>query len=550
MKFRFAAARIFGLVAYALLTVFLFAFQLTPYGDKYRKLGRVQIILPFTIQGERGLIYDRNGNPLTVNVPYLKIYKACSQLSPSVVNSLIRNKDGQSEILFENIRNNRLHTKIASFKFRSHIIRELEKNNEVVQKIVGDRYYPYGTTLAPLIGCLGEDENPLGGLELIFDPLVRGKPGKVLYMRDAMGNLIKLNENMDEDPKPGKSIVTTINLLLQEFCYIALKNRIEETGASRGFVVVTNPQTGEILALASYPAFEPNNKIPSKNIAVEDPYEPGSTFKLITYTCALENKMVSLQDTINTENGKFYLFNHLIADEHPEPCMTVRDAFTYSSNIAAAKIGLMLGPEKLFKTAQKFGIGCPSGVNLPGESAPALKRPSTWGILRTANFAYGYGVMVNGIQMAMAYGAVANGGYLLTPRILKNGKRIVVRRVLQDETVNILKEMLFDVVERGTGKKARVMGIQICGKTGTAKALDPETGKYSSDAMTSSFIGFFPKDNPKYLIYVVIFEPKGPIYMRYGGEVAAPLFRQITEFIIGGYNAFVRTRTGSKNFRP
>jgi cell division protein FtsI/penicillin-binding protein 2 len=526
---------------YAFFIVYIFLLQTTPLGSKYRELGEEQTLISLPIQGERGIIYDRNGNPLVVNVPTLKIYKVKPKLTPYAVKTLYKYQGNGAQIYASKLQNGKMHTKIADFKFCSTTLQEFQNSSEVLQRIVKDRYYPYGEALAPLTGCIGEDENPLGGLELVLDSYIRGKPGKILYIRDAKGNLIKLNKNQDKDPESGKSIVTTINLTLQEFCYYALKQRIQETGASKGFVVVTNPQTGEILALAVYPSANPNDKIPSKNIAIEDPYEPGSTFKLITYASALENKIVKLSDTINTENGKYSYYNHLITDEHPHPQLSVREAFAYSSNIAAAKIGIMLGPQKLYRTAQKFGIGCPTGINLPGESAPPILKPSKWGNLRTANFAYGYGVMVNGIQMAMAYGAVANGGLLLLPRIIKQGKPIVVRRAISKELADTIKEMMRDVVVYGTGKKAEVPGLDVCGKTGTAKNLDPETGKYTSDAMTSSFIGFFPKDNPKYLIYVVIFEPKGPLYLRYGGEVAAPLFRKIAEFIAGGSDATFAT---------
>lgn len=526
---------------YAFFIVYIFLLQTTPLGSKYRELGEEQTLISLPIQGERGIIYDRNGNPLVVNVPTLKIYKVKPKLTPYAVKTLYKYQGNGAQIYASKLQNRKMHTKIADFKFCSTTLQEFQNSSEVLQRIVKDRYYPYGEALAPLTGCIGEDENPLGGLELVLDPYIRGKPGKILYIRDAKGNLIKLNKNQDKDPESGKSIVTTINLTLQEFCYYALKQRIQETGASKGFVVVTNPQTGEILALAVYPSANPNDKIPSKNIAIEDPYEPGSTFKLITYASALENKIVKLSDTINTENGKYSYYNHLITDEHPHPQLSVREAFAYSSNIAATKIGIMLGPQKLYRTAQKFGIGCPTGINLPGESAPPILKPSKWSNLRTANFAYGYGVMANGIQMAMAYGAVANGGLLLFPRIIKQGKPIVVRRAINKELADTLKEMMRDVVVYGTGKKAEVPGLDVCGKTGTAKNLDPETGNYTSDAMTSSFIGFFPKDNPKYLIYVVIFEPKGPLYLRYGGEVAAPLFRKIAEFIAGGSDATFAT---------
>ncbi|MDI6851309.1 MAG: penicillin-binding protein 2 [bacterium] len=541
MKIRAIFLNIILISIYIFYTVYVFLFQTTPLGSKYRELGTEQSLISFSLQGEGGIIYDRNGNPLVVNVPTLEIYKVRPKLTNNVIKTLLKYKSNGAQIYTTKLQNGINHTKIAEFKFRSTLLNEFRKNKEVFQRIVNDRYYPYGEVLAPVIGCVGEDENPLGGLELVLDSYIRGKPGKILFMRDAVGNLVKLSKNQDIEPEKGKSIITTINLALQEFCYLALKRRIQQTSASRGFVIVTNPQTGEILAMAVYPSKNPNEKIPSKNLAIEDPYEPGSTFKLITYASALENKIVNLSDTINTENGKFHFYNHIITDEHPSTKLTVREAFAYSSNIAAAKIGVMLGAQKLYRTAQKFGIGCPTGIILPGESAPPILKPSKWGNLRLANFSYGYGVMVNGVQMAMAYGAVANGGLLLLPKLIKDGKPMIVRRAISKELADTLKEMMRDVVLYGTGKKADVHGLEVCGKTGTAKILDPTTGTYTSNALISSFIGFFPKDNPKYLIYVVLFEPKGPVYLRYGGEVAAPLFREIAEFIAGGKDATVAT---------
>ncbi|MEO0285451.1 MAG: penicillin-binding protein 2 [candidate division WOR-3 bacterium] len=535
---------VFSVVIFSLLAVSCILLQTTPLGKSYRSEGKNQAILSLTVEGERGIIYDRNGNPLTLNVPYLKVYKIKERMSSQTIKSLYKNANEHSEIYPQNISNPKPNLKVAVYKFKTEIIPRLGENGqekEVFQKIVGDRFYPYGEILAPILGCIGEDEKPLGGLEYVLDKYIRGKPGKITYFRDALGNLIKLGDESDEDPERGKNFVTTINLPLQEFCYLALKKRISDVNASRGFVIVTDPQTGEILAMASYPSQDPNLKIPSKNIPVEDPYEPGSTFKLITYASALEHNLVTLAETISTDNGKFKIGNFVITDEHPEEKMSILDAFVFSSNIAAAKIALQLGPERLYKTASKFGFGVPTGILLPGESAPPLKKPSKWSNLLTANFGYGYGVMVNGVQMAMAYGAIANGGYLLMPRIIKSSKKTIVRKVLDKELCDTLKEMLYQVVEKGTGKKAKIQGIQICGKTGTAKTLDPKSGKYTSDAMVSSFIGFFPKDSPKYLIYIVIFEPKGPLYARFGGEVAAPLFREIAEFIIGGKDAFVRT---------
>lgn len=528
--------------------VYAFLVQLTPFGDRYRRIGS-KVKVPITINGERGIFFDRNGNPLAVNVPSIELYKTEKTLSKSTISLLMNSNKKNVDLYTKNIYNNKPYSKIATFKFYHDTIQEFSKSKEVIQRFGTGRYYIYGEAFAPLLGCLGEDEMPLGGLELTLNDYIKGKPGVIYYLRDAIGNYSKLNEKNDIPAKPGKSAILTINATLQEYCYEVLKKRIEETSAEKGFVIVTNPQTGEILALASYPANDPNKKIPSKNLAVEDPFEPGSTFKLVTYVSALENKEIFLDDSIDAENGKFKVANHTIYDEHPHSILSIREAFAYSSNVVAAKIGLKLGAYKLFKTAQKFGFGCPTGINLPGESSPSLLKPSKWSMSRTANFAYGYGVMVNGIQMAMAYGAVANGGYLLMPKIIKNGKPIVVRKVMSEGLADTLKEMLREVVKSGTGKKADIPGIEICGKTGTAKRLDPATGSYSSNAMTSSFIGFFPKDNPKYLIYIVIFDPKGPLYARYGGEVAAPLFRRIAEFLVGGENAVVRAGARSENSR-
>ena len=281
--------------------------------------------------------------------------------------------------------------------------------------------------------------------------------------------------------------------------------------------------------MVNYPSPNPNkNRIPvyPRNHAITDPYEPGSTFKVILYTLAYETGKIKPSDTVNTSPGWVKFGRYKIHDVHNLGKVSYRDALVYSSNVAASKLSLKFSPAELYEMAQRYGIGSPTGISIPGEAAGKILPLSKWTDLYKANFSFGHGVMVTGIQMAAVYGAIANGGYLIQPRIIMGQDSLprIVRRVTRRGVIDTLKSILVDVVERGTGRRARIPGIKIAGKTGTTEKVDPRTGKYSKKKSITSFIGFFPADNPEYLINVVINEPKKG---RFGGDVCAPLFKKI-----------------------
>jgi len=520
--------KIFLLIFSIVVTVNLFALQLTSMGKPYRERGVKQSLKQKTLLPERGEILDRKLHPVATSIPVLRIY----QTGNPVRSRKILSKYGIHPKRFKSRKTYFLV--IGEIPFISSPLPELKRDRHLYQEIVLKRFYPYHHIGSGIIGTMGRDR-ALGGLEYSMDFWLKGKEGVDYYYRDAKGNVLKFPQLDFKPPKKGRDLIITLDFDLEDYIYQLLKKTVEEKGAKGGFVIVTNPQTGEVLALVNYPTHDPNNAIPTKNKAIEDPYEPGSTFKIVPYTYAFMKGIISPDDSVETGEGYIVVEGKTIRDVHPLGKISFRDAIIYSSNVAASKLGLLIGPRGLYTMAQNYGIGAPTGSILQGESFRRLKKLSEWKKSYTANFAMGYGILVNGLQMAMAYGAIANGGILYAPRFILNHKEpVFIRRVMPPEIADTMKNILEDVVEKGTGRKARIPGIAICGKTGTSKVYDPSRGRYDSRRIISSFIGFFPKNDPQYLIYVVIFEPQGPPYTLYGGQIAAPLFKKIAEFLIKG----------------
>jgi cell division protein FtsI (penicillin-binding protein 3) len=395
--------------------------------------------------------------------------------------------------------------------------------------------------MAPLIGVVGRDGIGLEGVEFSFEETLRGEPGSWSLIRTCDGDKLCCPELQDEPGKPGEDLTLTIDLDLQMLCYEALAEQVTRMSAKRGFVLVTDPMNGDILALANYPSYDPedfsSDRSPIlRNRALTDPYEPGSTLKLIVYSAAYRKGFITPEDSVDTGEGTLVVQRKKIRDVHPMGKMTYREALVHSSNVATVKLALEMGPKDIYEMAREFGFGSKSEVPLRGEGCGKLKNYKSWKDVYTASFSIGYSVFVNPFQMAAAYGAVANGGELLIPRLLKNRSetdpgnekdgRHVLRRAIDQETAKLMRDILEDVVLLGTGVNAQVRGIRVAGKTGTAMIVNSKTRMYDNDLIRASFIGFFPVENPEYLIYVVIDEPdtrKG----RYGSTVAAPLFRDI-----------------------
>ncbi len=402
------------------------------------------------------------------------------------------------------------------------------------------RYYPNLTLASHLLGFAGLDARGLEGLERRYDRILRGQPHRVTLARDALGRKIHLSPVGFEGQLQGRNLILTIDKGLQYQVEKILAQTVSRYRAKGGQVVVMVPRTGEILALASLPNFNPNVffRYPRQNYrnrAITDTFEPGSTFKMFVAAAALRSRRVSLETRFDCEKGQWKLGDRVIHDAHHFDRLNLADIIKFSSNIGAAKVGQVVGAEELYRTFRDFGFGSPTGVDLPGESRGILRPPRRWRPVDLANICFGQGVAVTPLQLTAAVAAIANGGLLMRPyvvlaemdgraHLVRETQPRVLRRVLGVREARILGRMLERVTEPGgTGTRARVEGIAVAGKTGTAQKVKPGGG-YSQRDFIASFVGFAPADDPQVAVLVVIDTPRGG---HYGGQVAAPAFARI-----------------------
>ena len=395
-----------------------------------------------------------------------------------------------------------------------------------------NRYYPSGNLARSILGVVGSDKG-LTGIELLYDKVLTGQVLKREVVRDAGGRVIYQNE-VEGEAAP-MDIYLTIDQNIQFFAQEAIKRYAVKNRSDLAMALVQDPDTGHILAMATYP--EDLEKIEP----VEWVYEPGSTFKTVTVAAALEKNVVTTKDTFYCENGAWAMNSQVtIHDHEPEKTLTLSGVMERSSNIGAAKIGLKLGLENYYLYTKTFGFGTKTGLGFHGESTGILRPVEKYRPVDLAVGSYGHGIAATPLQVINAYSAVANGGQLLETRLVDRitdaagkpkfkNEPSVIRRVITKETDAILKDILVNVVNIGTGKNAGVPGYVIAGKTGTSKKIDPRTGKYITNKNVASFCGFFPADKPQYTILVILDNPK---LFYYGGETAAPAFQEIAKKII------------------
>ncbi|MDI6738863.1 MAG: penicillin-binding protein 2 [Candidatus Edwardsbacteria bacterium] len=414
---------------------------------------------------------------------------------------------------------------------------------------VSARKYPYGALAQPLLGFVNRDDQGTEGLELCYDRELRGEIGWKTRQQDAAGRLYPSLDYSAQPAKSGCDLRLTIDIDYQAIADEELRKGAEACGAVSGTVVITDPNTGEILGLACYPAFDPNLPLAGQsgkflNRAIAAQFEPGSTFKPITVAAGIDAGIIASGDIVDGENGSWQVADRRIGEAEGRQYgrITVTEAIVRSSNICLAKIGFKVGKERLYQYARAFGFGCKTGVNFLGETEGVLTRPDHWSPVNLANISFGQGVSVSVLQLCQAYGAIANRGYLLKPRLvqaIEQETRTVarwdradtVRRVIAEATGAKVVAMLRRCVEDslGTGKMARLAGWAVAGKTGTAQK--PAAGRkgYDPDKFVASFIGFMPADAPRLLVAVALDEPKKGIY---GSAVAAPVFRNIVARIV------------------
>ena len=490
------------------------------------------------IGAPRGRIFDRFGVELARSTPVDSI---------GVFPSKVANPDLAVELLAGVLRTDpfALAEKLAKPRFQW--VKRLAEPGEAERvrelRLAGlhfeqesKRYYPKGTVAAHILGAVGLDHTGLAGLEQTFEQKLRGVPGEREVQVDALGR--RYASQMIREPVPGHDLILTIDQRIQVTVEKALAGAIEETQAEAGSVVVMDPGNGDILALANWPTFDPNERVASaaglerrNNYALSHMIEPGSTFKIVTVAASLEEKLATPDEMIDCENGRIYLGSRRIRDHRPFGLLSVADVLARSSNVGVIKLGLRLTPERLYGYARRFGIGQPTGLPLPGETAGLLRPWESWHPHAIGSVAIGQEVGVSVVQMARAVSVVANGGLLVTPRVVKaivspGGIREeqeagVPERVLGPETAATMRALMERVVRQGTGRRARTPGYRVAGKTGTAQKVDPETGRYSTHKYVASFVGFAPVNSPSVLVVVVLDSPVGKYY---GGLVAAPVF--------------------------
>lgn len=423
------------------------------------------------------------------------------------------------------------------------------------------RVYPHGSLAAHVLGYVGTDAQGLGGIEMRFDRLIRGEPRRIAVERDAMGREFA-RDGLGPEPAAGSRVELALDARIQAATEHALADGVAKARAVGGAAVVLDPWTGDLLALANHPTFNPNDPddwgAPESrgrlgNRAITDPYEPGSTFKAFLAAAALEERVVRTDELVFCENGDWQVGKWTINDAHPHGTLSFAEVIQFSSNIGVSKIAERLGRERYGSYLRRFGFGEASGIELAGESGGIVRDPATWARIDLVVQSFGQGISVTPLQMVAAYAAIANGGNLVRPHAVR---RIVrpdgsvqreavqkpLRRVMSEQTAHVTTELLRRVVEEkgGTGSKARLEEFPVAGKTGTAQKVNPNGGGYSSKRI-GSFVGFVPADDPRAVILVLIDEPQG---VTYGGVVAAPVFREIAKVTMKVLGVTPRVQAG------
>ncbi len=526
----------------------------------------------FEVAPHRGVLYDRNMRALAMTVLVDSIYAVPSELGDNRADDAallakVVHADPLDRFTTEKDIDARFnasrHFAWVARKVTPDIanrVRQLNLKGVYFQKEF-KRFYPSGELAAHVLGYVGTDDNGLGGLEAKFDDELHGEPGHELTAIDAKRHVLGSDES---DPIPGENLELTIDSNIQYMAERALDAQMAKVKAAHGTVVVQDPNTGQILALAVSPRFNPNDPLhvdaqDLTDLAVSDVYEPGSTFKLVTYSAAMDAAGVKPTDMVDTQGGEMTMYGRTLHDDaedraHHYGVMTVEKALEISSDVGAAKMALKIGPDTFYKYIRSFGFGDRSGIELPSETRGLLRAPRRWGSTSILSIAIGQEIAVTPVQLVTMVSTIANGGMYLPPHVLlqstddqKGGPRLVAdpfhpedslpdklpegaHRVISEKTSAEMREMMQGVVLNGTGKPAQLNGYSSAGKTGTAQKVDPVTHTYSHTNVVASFAGFAPVNHPAISVTVVIDNPT--VGSRFGTAVSAPVFREVAQEVL------------------
>jgi cell division protein FtsI (penicillin-binding protein 3) len=526
---------VFGRLAYL---------QLFRYSEYYSRAQHQQRLI-VDVGASRAEIFDRNMNPLAMSVPVDSAFAVPSEIAdPDMVSRLVGKVLGVSS--------DEIGTRLAASRSFAWIARKLppEKADRLAAMNLrgiyfqreGGRFYPKRELAAHVLGYVDIDEKGLGGIEYSLDDSIRSKPGKMLILADAHR---RWYDSSDKTPDTGTSVVLTLDEKIQYIAEKELAQAIHDTQAKSGTVIIENPNSGELLAVANWPTFNPNAAKDSNPEARVDRaasalYEPGSVFKIVTLSAAIDQGVTNPEEVVDCQNGAIYIAGHRIRDHKPYGLLTVSKILAFSSDVGAIKVGLRLGAPKFYDYIRSFGFGQPTGVDLPGESRGKLRRIENWTPVSVGSISMGQEIGVTPLQMISAVSAMANGGLIVRPHVVREmhrGNQVtepadaqqLPRRVIKETTAASMRRMLEGVVLEGTGKKAILEGYTSAGKTGTAQKYDPETGRYSTHDLIASFVGFAPINTPAVTIYVQLDSPAGA---HEGGQVAAPVFKRIAQQVL------------------
>lgn len=519
--------------------------------EEFARLAAEKHSMRLTIHSQRGMIYDRNGELLATNLPVRTVVADATRVTkPEQLANLASSylKIPSKEIL----------SKLTSG--RKYVVIKREVPEETAMDLTkamekdrlrglyfetdSTRIYPNGEILGHVLGFTQEGKG-IQGIEMTMNSQLQGKDGYRYTERDRTGKEILLYRGNEKEPENGKNIHLTIDMNLQTIVEEEIEKTYRELKPENVTAIMLDPKTGEVLAMANRPCFNPNDPGKAepeqmKNRAIIDMVEPGSTFKIVAAAAALNEGTVNENTSIFCENGRFSYGGKILRDHHGYAQMTVHDILVKSSNIGSAKLAMMMGGEKYYEYVKKFGFGQRHGIELPGEIAGLVHPPSRWDKLTITRMPMGQSVAVTPLQITVGMSVIANGGNLLSPHIVKSiehpdGSSFktkepqVVREVVPEKTARYVAEALIGVTqEGGTATAARVNGFQVAGKTGTAQKVSPHGG-YASGRYVVSFVGFMPAEDPRFVCLVMVNDAPLPSSLNYGGLVAAPIFSRIAD---------------------
>ena len=534
-------------IAFIALSVQLFNIQVKDH-EKFKYYAERQQNKIYPIKSERGNVKDRDGKVLAYtkdDISFFADTRMMTQYRKDTLSSALAKVFGKSK--------NHYLKKIESKK--GNVLLE-KKVSRVESLLLSDlvidgffktedytRIYPYGKLASHILGFVDQNEIGATGIEKQYNEYLSGKDGRLLVERDALGRIVTVNSELTIPAVSGSEIFLTISQQYQSILEEELEKGLIEYNSQSGTGIVMNPQNGEILAMASFPNYNPQeyNKYSNderRNRILTDTYEPGSTIKGIIMSMLFEEGKVKENEVIDTENGTYKFLRTRIKDTHAFDKLTVREVLEQSSNIGMVKLSSRLNDNTFYKYLRDFGFGNTTSIDIPGETSGRLKKPDEFSKYTKAFVAHGYEIAATPLQVISAFSAVVNGGVLYQPYIVKQVKSFLtnevieteskkIRRVLNEKTSDKMRKLLVGTIENGTGSLARLSDVLIGGKTGTSQKLI--NGSYSSSDYNSSFIGFFPADEPQVICLIVVDSPK---IGRYGGKVAAPIFKNVAERII------------------